>query len=81
MFDLEAEFVIELWDLLKHHVSSREKDDVCLQLLQIFDAHSLPLEDLSDLKGEDKDIDAALLALYGEDEEEIEDDDDYGADY
>ncbi len=81
MFDLEAEFVVELWDLLKNHVAAREKDDACLQMLQIFDAHGFGLEDLTDLKGEDKDIDGALLSLYGEDEDEPDDDEESTGDY
>lgn len=79
MLDLEAEFIVELWDLVKHHAAAREKDDVCLQFLQIFDAHGLAPNEVPLLKGEDKDIDVALLSLYGE--EEDDDDDDYGDDY
>lgn len=71
-----ATIVLDLWELIKSHVSVKEKDDVCLDFVTIFDNNGFNLGKLGELHGEDRDIDRAIEHLY-EDGHDEEDDEEY----
>jgi hypothetical protein len=69
------ELIVEVWELLKEHVSAKLKDDACQQLLTIFENNGFSPEDCDNLRGVDRDIDRNLDVLYESE------DDDYSDEY
>lgn len=66
----EVSLLSEVWQMVKNHIHTKERLDVAEDMLRIFDEH-VDLSDLEVYKNEfDRNMKAAILAHYGEDDPE-----------
>lgn len=77
--DLEASFVLELWDVFRDKIPAKEREDVAYSFLKLLNDWDVDVLSMRDLRDEDHHIDAALELL--EEEEGGGDDEDESYDY
>lgn len=75
----EARLISELWETVRDTIPSAKRSDTAQQWLRAFEDYGFDRLDMADLVGEDKYLEEAYNVLYGEDEEESEEE--YDSDY
>jgi hypothetical protein len=70
--DLEAAFILELWDVFRDKIPAKEREDVAYSFLKLLNDWDIDVLSMRDLREEDNHIDSALELLKDEDEEEVE---------
>jgi hypothetical protein len=73
--EIDAELLLEVWSLAKDYVPTKERQEVCEQMVQVFENFGFDTEHLSHIEGNDKYIDKILKDL--EELTEKEDFEDY----
>jgi len=68
--DLDAAFIIEMWDVFRDKVPAKEREDTAYQFLKLLNDWETDVLSMSDLREEDTHIDSALELLQEEAEEE-----------
>ena len=70
---MEAEFINDIWNLLKSYSSSKDRNEVALSFLRILDEYGFE-QPIAELIASDQCIEKNAVKLWPELEEEDEDD-------
>lgn len=70
----DSQIIVDTWDLFKDLINQNKRQEHCEQLLRLFDEYGLLPDDHSELKGHDQYIDTALKDMFGDEDDEIDDD-------
>jgi hypothetical protein len=73
----ECQLIAEVWDLFREHISTSRKLETAIAFLKIYEEHGVEKRDLLDLVEEDPYLARAFDDLYGEEEEDEEEDYEY----
>lgn len=65
----ESHLITELWELVRDHIPTSQKLDTAIQFLRTFEEHGVDSSDMADIIDEDRYLARAYDDLYGEDEE------------
>lgn len=78
--DLEATFILELWDVFRDKIPAKEREDTAYQFLKLLNDWDVDVLSMRDLRDEDNHIDSALDLLEEEEGGERDEDEDYDYD-
>ena len=70
----DATFLLEVWELVSENIDDRKKYDVICALIGLFEDQGYDIDDIKKLRGDDKYIDQALDDMFGDEDDEEEDD-------
>lgn len=73
MREMDSEFFMDVWNLLKEYVLTKERETAAHRLADVFEDYGLEIEELYRLEGEDKYLDRVIKdrhQSYDEDDEE-----------
>ena len=70
--EVDSKLVAELWEKVKDFVPAGKREDVAISFLEVFHEHDVEIADLDELRGADEDLDAALDAVYGDDDSDVD---------
>jgi hypothetical protein len=71
----ESKVVAEIWDLVRDSLPSSRRLEIAIAILRSFEEYGFDSRDMQDILDEDVYLSRAFADLYGDDDEEDEDDD------
>lgn len=71
----ESRLILELWENVRDQIPAAKRTDVAVTWIRAFEDYGFEPEDMADLIGEDRNLEEAFQSLYGEDEEDFDDED------
>ena len=77
MNNIDGEFLLEIWDLLKEHIHQKDRETIAHRLVAIFEEYGLENSDLYEVEGTDRHIDKVIKSRRIEDDD-YDDSEDYG---
>lgn len=70
----ESKVIAEIWDLVRDHIPSSRRLEIAIAMLRSFEEYGFDSRDMQDILDEDVYLSRAFADLYGDDEEEDEED-------
>jgi hypothetical protein len=73
--DINSSLALDIWTLFRDDVPASKKEDLADRYLELLEEYGLDTSDLLEIEGEDRYLDAAIVARQEEHEEYEEDED------
>lgn len=61
----ESKMILEIWEITREYIPEKKRNEYLFSFFNLLEDYNIFVEDLPDLKGEDKNIDAALTDYLG----------------
>ena len=71
----ESKVIAEIWDLVRDHIPSSRRLEIAIAILRSFEEYGFDSRDMQDILDEDVYLSRAFADLYGDDEEEEDEED------
>lgn len=71
----ESKAIAEIWDLVRDHIPSSRRLEIAIAMLRSFEEYGFDSRDMQDILDEDVYLSRAFADLYGDDEEEEDEED------
>lgn len=71
----ESKAIAEIWDLVRDHIPSSRRLEIAIAILRSFEEYGFDSRDMQDILDEDVYLSRAFADLYGDDEEEEDEED------
>ena len=71
----ESKAIAEIWDLVRDNIPSSRRLEIAIAMLRSFEEYGFDSRDMQDILDEDVYLSRAFADLYGDDEEEEDEED------